>query len=140
MQHEVRPPGGAATSSLLPLILVGTIHGMVHTLGLFLSPVNAEIARYFRLESITGVTAFKTTYLVVYAIVNLVSGFLASRLPARFTLAFGILLNGLAVMAFRFVTPDGIGFMYFLWILSAIGGGVYHPVANVFITRLYPAR
>jgi MFS family permease len=30
--------------------------------------------------------------------------------------------------------------MHLLWIAAAAGGGVYHPVANVFITRLYPAR
>ncbi|MCL1818973.1 MAG: MFS transporter, partial [Spirochaetaceae bacterium] len=126
--------------SLLPLILVGVIHGMVHTLSLFLSPLNAEIARYFQLESITGVTAFKTSYLVVYAMSNLVFGFLTNRVSARFTLGLGIILNGAAVMAFRLVPPDGIAFMHFLWILGAIGGGVYHPVANVFITRLYPER
>jgi MFS family permease len=30
--------------------------------------------------------------------------------------------------------------MHVLWIVAAIGGGVYHPVANAFITRLYPER
>jgi MFS family permease len=30
--------------------------------------------------------------------------------------------------------------MHLLWLLAAVGGGVYHPVANVLITRLYPER
>jgi MFS family permease len=129
-----------STYALLSVILVGIIHGMVHTLSLFLSPVNAEVARYFHLESITGVTAFKTSYLLVYAASNLVFGALTNRISVRFTLGIGIILNGAAVIAFRFATPDGIVFMHFLWILGAAGGGVYHPVANVFITRLYPQR
>jgi MFS family permease len=113
---------------------------MVHTLSLFLSPVNAELARYFHLESITGVTAFKTSYLLVYALSNLVFGALTNRVSARLTLGLGIILNGAAVMAFYFAPSDGIVLMHGLWILGAVGGGVYHPVANVFITRLYPQR
>ncbi|MDR1315576.1 MAG: MFS transporter [Spirochaetales bacterium] len=126
--------------AFLSVILVGIIHGMVHTLSLFLSPLNVQLAGYFHLESITGVTAFKTSYLLVYAVSNLVFGALTNRISARFTLGLGILLNGAAVMAFYFAPPDGIVFMHFLWILGAVGGGVYHPVANVFITRLYPRR
>jgi MFS family permease len=113
---------------------------MVHTLSLFLSPINAELARYFQLESITGVTAFKTSYLLVYAASNLVFGALTNRISARLTLGLGITLNGAAVMAFCLAPPDGIVLMHALWILGAVGGGVYHPVANVFITRLYPLR
>jgi MFS family permease len=126
--------------AFLTIILVGMIHGMVHTLSLFLSPINAELARYFHLESITGVTAFKTSYLLVYAVSNLVFGALTNRISARLTLGLGIMLNGAAVMAFYFAPPDGIVLMHALWILGAVGGGVYHPVANVFITRLYPRR
>jgi MFS family permease len=126
--------------ALLSLVITGISHGMVHTLSTFLSPLNAEVARYFHLESITGVTAFKTSYLLVYAASNLVFGALTNRVSARLTLGLGIILNGAAVMAFRLVRPDGIVLMHLLWIAAAIGGGVYHPVANVFITRLYPAR
>ncbi|MCL1818789.1 MAG: MFS transporter, partial [Spirochaetaceae bacterium] len=81
-----------------------------------------------------------TSYLLMYAVSNLVFGALTNRISARFILGFGIILNGAAVMAFRLVPPDGIVVMHLLWILCAIGGGVYHPVANVFITRLYPER
>ena len=116
------------------------MHGIVHTLSAFLSPLNAEVARYFRLESIAGVTSFKTSYLLMYALSNLVFGALTNRISARFVLGIGIIINGAAVMAFRLVPPDGIALMYLLWILAAVGGGVYHPVANVFITRLYPQR
>ena len=122
------------------LIITGCIHGMVHTLSTFMSPMNMEVVRYFRLESISGVTAFKTSYLLVYAASNLVFGALTNRISARLALGFGIILNGAAVMAFRLVPSDGIVMMHLLWILAAIGGGVYHPVANVFITRLYPNR
>ncbi|MDR1933551.1 MAG: MFS transporter [Spirochaetales bacterium] len=126
--------------AFLSLVITGSIHGMVHSLSLFLSPLNAEVARYFHLESIAGVTAFKTTYLLVYAASNLVFGALTNRISARLTLGLGIILNGAAVMAFRFVPPQGIVMMHALWFVCAIGGGVYHPVANVFITRLYPER
>ena len=130
----------AYKSALLSLIITGCIHGMIHTLSIFLSPLNVEVARYFNLESIAGVTAFKTSYLLMYALSNLVFGALTNRISARFALGIGTIVNGAAIMAFRLVSPDGIVFMHLLWILAAVGGGVYHPVANVFITRLYPQR
>ena len=126
--------------ALLSLIITGCIHGMVHTLSAFLSPLNVEVARYFSLESITGVTAFKTSYLLMYAVSNLIFGALTNRISARFALGLGIIVNGAAIMAFRLVPPDGLLVMHLLWILAAIGGGAYHPVANVFITRLYPDK
>ena len=126
--------------AFLSLVITGCIHGMVHTLSTFLSPLNAEIARYFKLESITGVTAFKTSYLLMYAVSTLIFGALANRISARLVLGLGIIINGAAVMAFRLVPPDGMVLMHLLWVLSAVGGGAYHPVANVFITSLYPQR
>jgi MFS family permease len=126
--------------ALISLVITGILHGIIHTLSSFLSPLNGEIARYFNLEAITGVSAFKTSYLMVYAVSNLVFGALTNRISARIILSAGTILNAAAVMAFRFVPPGGIVLMHVLWIVAAIGGGVYHPVANAFITRLYPQR
>lgn len=78
---------------------------MIHTLSLFLSPLNAEIAGYFGLESIGVVASFKTVYLIVYAAGNLVFGALTNRIPARWILCAGMLVNAAAVAAFRFVPP-----------------------------------
>ncbi len=129
-----------ASRALVGLGTTAALHGTIHTLGLFLSPLNAEIAGYFGLTSIATVTAFKTVYLVVYAGSNLLFGALTNRLPAREVLGLGMIVNALAVVLFRFVPPTGVGLMYLLWIVAALGGGVYHPVANAFITRLYPLR
>jgi FSR family fosmidomycin resistance protein-like MFS transporter len=126
--------------ALLSLALAGILHGMIHTLSLYLSPLNAEIARYFGLETISGVTAFKTSYLIVYAGSNLFFGALTNRMRARIVLSIGMTVNALAVIAFRFVPPSGVPLMHLLWIIAAVGGGVYHPVANVLITRLFPDR
>lgn len=126
--------------SLISLAITGALHGMIHTLSLFLSPVNAEVARYFNFQSISSVTSFKTSYLFVYAMSNLLFGALAHKISARFILGFGMTLNALAVLAFRFVPPSGAVFMHLLWMVAAIGGGVYHPVANAFITRVFPEK
>ena len=125
---------------LISLAITSVLHGMIHTLSLFLSPVNAEVARYFGFESISSVTSFKTSYLVVYAMSNLLFGALANRVSARLVLGFGMTLNALVVLAFRFVPPSGALLMHALWMLAAIGGGVYHPVANAFITRIFAER
>ena len=133
------PPDGKR-QALLSLVITGCIHGMVHTMSTFLSPLNAEVARYFNLESIAGVTAFKTSYLLMYAASTLIFGALTNRISARLALGIGVIINGAAIAAFRLVSQDGIVLMHLLWILAAAGGGAYHPVANVFITRLYPDR
>jgi FSR family fosmidomycin resistance protein-like MFS transporter len=122
------------------LVVTGALHGMIHTLSLFLSPLNAEVARYFGFASISSVTSFKTSYLIVYAASNLLFGALAHRISARLTLGFGMALNALAVLAFRFVPPSGAAAMYALWMVAAVGGGVYHPVANAFITRVFAEK
>ena len=126
--------------SIVILAITGSLHGMIHTLSLFLSPVNADVARYFNFDSISSVTSFKTSYLIVYAMSNLLFGALSSRISARLILGFGMLLNACAVLAFRFVPPSGAVAMHVLWMLAAVGGGVYHPVANAFITRKFPDR
>mgnify|MGYP000185011711 CR=1 FL=1 len=117
---------------------IAVVHGLVHAFSIFLSPLNDEIRRYFLADSVSTVTAFKSTYLATYAASNLFFGMLTNRLSARKTLAAGLGVNGMAIAAFALVPPTGIGWMHALWLLAAVGGGVYHPVANVLITRLYP--
>jgi len=87
-----------ASRALVGLGTTAALHGTIHTLGLFLSPLNAEIAGYFGLTSIATVTAFKTVYLVVYAGSNLLFGALTNRLPAREVLGLGMIVNALAVV------------------------------------------
>ena len=113
--------------ALLSLAIAGVLHGMIHTLSLYLSPLNAEIARYFGLEAISAVTAFKTSYLIVYAGSNLFFGALTNRLSSRLVLSIGMTVNALAVIAFRFVSPSGVPIMHFLWIIAALGGGSIIP-------------
>jgi len=127
-------------AALYSLYCASAIHGMIHTLSLFLSPLNVEIGAYFQSTSVGSITSFKTVYLIVYAASNLLFGALTHRIPVRETLSAGMLLNAAAVTLFYLVPPDGIPLMYLLWILAALGGGVYHPVANVFITRKFQKR
>ncbi len=129
-----------AGTALTALIVATVLHGMIHGYSIFLSPLNEQMRRFFAADTITAITAMKTTYLVVYAMGNLFFGALTNRLSARHTLAAGMVVNGLAVAAFSRVQPDGIAHMHLLWTLAALGGSVYHPIANVLITRLYPNR
>lgn len=126
--------------AIASLYCAAALHGMIHTLSLFLSPLNVEISAYFGTESVSSITSFKTAYLIVYAASNLLFGALTHRLPVRQTLSIGMGVNALAVLLFAAVPPEGVPLMYVLWILAALGGGVYHPVANVFITRKFPER
>jgi len=127
-------------AALYSLYCASAIHGMIHTLSLFLSPLNVEIGTYFQSTSVGAITSFKTVYLIVYAASNLLFGALTHRIPVRETLSAGMLLNAAAVTLFYLVPPNGIPLMYLLWILAALSGGVYHPVANVFITRKFQKR
>lgn len=127
-------------AALYSLYCASALHGMIHTLSLFLSPLNVEIATYFQSTSVGSITSFKTVYLIVYAASNLLFGALTHRIPVRETLSVGMIVNAAAVTLFYLVPPNGIPLMYLLWILAAIGGGVYHPVANVFITRKFHTR
>lgn len=129
-----------AGTALTALIVATVLHGMIHGYSIFLSPLNEQMRRFFAADTITAITAMKTTYLVVYAMGNLFFGALTNRLSARHTLAAGMVVNGLAVAAFSRVHSDGIVHMHILWTLAALGGSVYHPIANVLITRLYPNR
>lgn len=138
-QHARTEPTGAG-SAITALIAVTVLHGMIHGYSIFLSPLNDQLRRFFAVDTITAITAMKSTYLAVYALGNLVFGALTNRLSARNTLAAGMVVNGLAVASFSRVGPDGIAQMHLLWALAAIGGSVYHPIANVLITRLYPER
>ncbi|MFP4705693.1 MAG: MFS transporter [Spirochaetaceae bacterium] len=122
------------------VVAIAAVHGLVHAFSIFLSPLNDEIRRYFLADAVATVTAFKSTYLATYAVSNLVFGLLTNRISARRTLALGLGLNGAAVAAFALVSPSGVLWMHGLWLMAAVGGGVYHPVANVLITRLYPRQ
>ncbi len=122
------------------VLAVTVLHGMIHGYSIFLSPLNDQMRRYFGADTISAITAMKTTYLAVYAAGNLLFGVLTNRVSARLTLASGMVLNGVAVAGFSTVGPDGITQMHLLWALAAFGGSVYHPIANVLITRLYPTR
>lgn len=135
-------PRETARRAFVSLLVISIFHGMNHTFSIFLTPLNENIRQFFGAGSISSVTAFKTTYLFLYAAGNLVFGLLTNRLSARRILAAGGILNGLAIIAFFFV-PAGTGslpVMHLLWALAGLGGGVYHPVANVLVTRLYPDR
>ena len=74
-------------SVLISLVVISAIHGINHTFSIFLSPLNEEIRLFFGATSISAITAFKTTYLFVYAMSNLVTGLLANRLSARLVLS-----------------------------------------------------
>lgn len=120
------------------IVAIAVVHGLVHAFSIFLSPLNDDIRRYFLADSVSAVTALKSTYLATYAASNLLFGMVTNRISARKTLAVGLGVNALAIAAFALVPPTGMVWMHALWLLAAVGGGVYHPVANVLITRLYP--
>ncbi len=141
-----RDPDHGIASTITPaaataaVIAVTVLHGMIHGYSIFLSPLNDQMRRFFSVDSISAITAMKTTYLAVYAAGNLLFGVLTNRVSARATLALGMILNGAAIAAFAAVGAEQIVLMHGLWALAALGGSVYHPIANVLITRLYPAR
>ena len=128
----------ASNRHLWSVVAIAAVHGLVHAFSIFLSPLNDEIRRYFLADSVATITAFKSTYLITYAASNLFFGFMTNRISARRTLSVGLAVNGAAIACFAFVPPSGAGLMHALWLLAAVGGGVYHPVANVLITRLFP--
>ncbi len=130
----------SARRTLLSLLVVSAVHGINHTFGIFLSPLNEEIRLYFGATSISAITAFKTTYLLVYALSNLGAGFLARRVSARLILSVGMVVNGLAIAGFALVPPDGFQAMHLFWALAGLGGGVYHPLAMALVTNNYPDR
>ncbi len=127
----------AATAAV---IAATVLHGMIHGYSIFLSPLNSQMRDFFAVDGISAITAMKTTYLAVYAAGNLLFGVLTNRISARVTLALGMVVNGAAVAGFAAMGPNDIALMHALWALAAFGGSVYHPVANVLITRLYPTR
>ncbi len=135
MTHNV-----SARRALISLTVISAVHGINHTFGIFLSPLNEEIRLYFGATSISAITAFKTTYLLIYALSNLGAGFLARRVSARLILSVGMVVNGLAIAGFALVPPDGLQAMHLFWALAGLGGGVYHPLAMALVTNNYPDR
>ena len=129
-----------ARRTLISLLVISVVHGINHLFGIFLSPLNEEIRIYFGAGSISAITAFKTTYLFIYALSNLGAGILANRVSARRVLAMGMVINGAAIAGFAMVPPDALGLMHLLWALAGIGGGVYHPLAMTLVTHNFPNR
>jgi len=129
-----------ARTALISLIAVSIFHGMNHGYSVFLSPLNENIREFFGANSITAIMAFKTTYLVAYALSNLAFGLLANRISARLALGLGGLVNGIAVIGFSFLGAKGIVVMHLFWALAGLGGGTYHPIANALITKMYPGK
>ncbi|TVR03614.1 MAG: MFS transporter [Spirochaetaceae bacterium] len=127
-------------AALGAIAAVTVLHGLIHGYSIFLSPLNEQMRLFFGAGTITAITAMKATYLVIYATGNLFVGVFTNRLSARATLATGMVVNGLAVAGFALVGPDQLPVMHLLWGIAALGGSVYHPIANVLITRLYPNR
>jgi len=127
-------------AAALSLAFITMLHGMNHTYSIFLSPLNEQMRQFFGENSISAITSFKTTYLVVYAMSNLVFGILANRMSTRWALGLGAFLNAFAVLAYTLIGPKGIVYMHVLWAVGGIGGGTYHPLANVLVTRLYTTR
>lgn len=130
----------SARRTLISLVVISAVHGINHTFGIFLSPLNEEIRLYFGATSISAITAFKTTYLLVYALSNLGAGFLARRVSARLILSIGMVVNGLAIAGFALVPQDALQAMHLFWGLAGLGGGVYHPLAMALVTNNYPDR
>lgn len=122
------------------LACVAVLHGINHSYSIILGPLNEELRAYFGTDAISAITSLTTTYLAVYAASNLLFGFLSRRFSARRLLVFGALLNAAAVASFARVGPAHIRYMHLLWAVAGIGGGVYHPVANALVTRLYSDR
>jgi MFS family permease len=135
MTHDV-----SARRTLISLVVISAVHGINHTFGIFLSPLNEEIRLFFGATSISAITAFKTTYLLVYALSNLGAGFLARRVSARLVLSIGMVVNGLAIAGFALVPQDALQTMHLFWGLAGLGGGVYHPLAMALVTNNYPDR
>ena len=119
------------------LMLVTALHFATHMYSTFLNPLNTELKEFFGLELDQSVTFFQTLYLVVYAAGNLIAGALCTRFPARALLALGPFLNGLAVAGMFCLRPGQYAGMCALVALGALGGGLYHPVANVLLTETF---
>ncbi len=130
----------SARRNLISLLVISAIHGVNHTFSIFLSPLNEEIRIFFGAHSIAAITAFKSTYLFVYAISNLAAGFMVHRVSARRVISIGMAVNGIAVACFALVSTDGLGMMHLLWALAALGGGVYHPLGMALVTNTYRER
>lgn len=124
--------------ALRVLVVVALLHGATHIYWTFLQPLNLHLKAYFRLDQDADVTFFHSLYLAVYAVSNLGAGVLATRLSPRLLLALSPVLNGGAFIALSWVGPEGYGYACALFALGALGGGLYHPVANLLLTERFP--
>jgi len=122
------------------LAVTGVLHGLHHIYSIFLSPLNEEIRQYFGKASISAITSFKTTYLITFALSNLLFGALSNKLSPKKTLLFGSLLNSLAILGFTLVSPEDFWVMHLLWMISALGAGTYHPISFALIMSSFPNK
>ncbi len=120
------------------LVMVCILHAATHMYTVFLAPLNGDLKAFFGLTLDSDVTFFFTLYLVCYAASNLLSGFLCGRVQSRTLLAVGPFVNGLSIASLYLLTPQHYGAMAVLIALGALGGGLYHPVANMLLTRAFP--
>lgn len=120
------------------LTAVTVLHAGTHLYTISLQALNPELKTFFGLTLDRDVTFFQTVYLIVYALSNLTAGFLVTRVPARTLLAIGPILNGVAVASTIFLRPSDYAGMCALVGMGALGGGLYHPVANVLLSETFP--
>lgn len=124
--------------ALRVLVVVALLHGATHIYWTFLQPLNPELKAFFGLVEDKDVTFFHALYLAVYAVSNLGAGLLAARISPRLLLALSPALNGGAFIALSWVGPDQYAGACVLFALGAMGGGLYHPVANLLLTERFP--
>ena len=120
------------------LFTLSLLHGATHLFTTFLQPLNHELKAFFNLTLDQDVTRIPSIYLVSYALANLAAGLFSRHFQSRTLLAFGPIFNGLCVMAMFWLRPDQYIAACVLVALGAAGGGLYHPVANLLLTRTFP--
>jgi len=120
------------------LLLITVLHGATHLYTTFLAPLNGELKNYFGLTLDQDVTRIMSMYLAFYAFANLMAGLFIAKLSSRTLLAAGPFFNGLCVMGIYLLGPGDYVWLVVLMALGALGGGLYHPVANLLLTKAFP--
>jgi len=120
------------------LLLITVLHGATHLYTTMLAPLNTELKSYFGLTLDQDVTRIMSMYLAFYAFANLMAGLLVAKISSRVLLAAGPLINGLCVMGMYLLGPGDYAWIVALMALGALGGGLYHPVANLLLTKAFP--
>jgi MFS family permease len=120
------------------LAMVTVLHGATHLYTTFLPPMNRELKAYFGLTLDQDVTRLMTVYLIFYALANLMAGLVVNWFQPRTLLSIGPLANGICVAAIYWLTPADYTWLCVLIGAGAVGGGLYHPVANMLLTKTFP--